>query len=121
MRTSLFCGRRSEAIACSIYPSAKRYRESASEEFGKMCLGIVGRILTLADDHPDLARVDVAGMTRNINVGILRDEKLVPGDWILIHAGFAMEKIDEQTARNQMSALRDYTGGGEDPVDEDAS
>jgi hydrogenase expression/formation protein HypC len=88
-----------------------------------MCLGIVGRIVTLAaeNDHPDLARVDVAGMTRNINVGILRDEKLVPGDWILIHAGFAMEKIDEQTARNQMSALRDYTGGDEDPADEDAS
>jgi hydrogenase expression/formation protein HypC len=91
-----------------------------------MCLGIVGRIVTLADDHPDLARVDVAGMTRNINVGILRDEKLVPGDWILIHAGFAMEKIDEETARNQMSALRDYTGGDQDladkdPADEDAS
>jgi hydrogenase expression/formation protein HypC len=86
-----------------------------------MCLGIVGRIVTLADEngHPDLARVDVAGMTRNINIGILRDEKLEPGDWILIHAGFAMEKIDEQTARNQMSALRDYTGGDEDPADED--
>jgi hydrogenase maturation factor len=39
----------------------------------------------------------------------------------LIHAGFAVEKIDEQTARNQMSALRDYTGGDEDPADEDAS
>ena len=88
-----------------------------------MCLGIVGRIVTLADanGHPDLARVDVAGMTRNINIGILRDEKLEAGDWILIHAGFAMEKIDEQTARNQMSALWDYTGGDEDPADEDAS
>jgi hydrogenase expression/formation protein HypC len=88
-----------------------------------MCLGIVGRIVTLAaeGDHPDLARVEVAGLTRNINVGILRDEKLAPGDWILIHAGFAMEKIDEQTARNQMSALSDYTGGDEDPADEDAS
>ena len=86
-----------------------------------MCLGIVGRIVTLADDHPDLARVDDAGMTRSINIGILRDEHLEPGDWILIHAGFAMEKIDEQTARNQMSALRDYTGTNEDPADEDAS
>jgi len=40
-----------------------------------MCLGIVGRIVTLAaeGDHPDLARVEVAGLTRNINVGILRD------------------------------------------------
>lgn len=83
-----------------------------------MCLGIVGQIVALPDKHPDLARVDVAGMTRDINIGILQDEKLQPGDWILIHAGFAMEKIDEQTARNQMSALKDYTGGDEDWDDE---
>ena len=43
-----------------------------------MCLGIVGQIVKLESGHPDLARVDVAGMTRNINVGILRDEKIVP-------------------------------------------
>ena len=73
-----------------------------------MCLGIVGRIVTLAaeGDHPDLARVEVAGLTRNINVGILRDEKLVPGDWILIHVGFALSKIDEVQAHDQLRMLR---------------
>ena len=91
-----------------------------------MCLGIVGKIVALTKEHPDLAQVEVAGMSRNINIGILHGETLNAGDWILIHAGFAVEKIDEQTARNQMSALRDYTGGDQDsadkdPADEDAS
>ncbi len=82
-----------------------------------MCLGIVGRIVALHEDNADLAHVDVAGLVRPINVAILSEEKLGPGDYVLIHAGFAMEKIDEETARCQTSALRDYTGGP--PDDED--
>jgi hydrogenase expression/formation protein HypC len=78
-----------------------------------MCLGIVGQIVALPESHPDLAQVNVAGLTRNINIGILNGEILRPGDWLLIHAGFAMEKIDEDTARTQMSALADYTGPDE--------
>ena len=85
-----------------------------------MCLGIVGRIVTLDAERPDLADVEVAGLVRKINVGILADEALVAGDWILIHAGFAMEKIDEQTARTQTAALREYTGGPPAPEDDDA-
>jgi hydrogenase expression/formation protein HypC len=76
-----------------------------------MCLGIAGRIVAMPDEHPDLADVEVAGMTRKINIGILFDEVLRPGDWVLIHAGFAMQKIDEETARTQLAILRDYTGG----------
>lgn len=76
-----------------------------------MCLGIVGQIVLLSEEHPELASVDVAGATRDINVMMLADEGLERGDWILIHAGFAMEKIDEATAREQMEALREYTGG----------
>jgi hydrogenase expression/formation protein HypC len=79
-----------------------------------MCLGIVGRIVELAGSHPHLAQVDVAGLVREINVAILADEKLARGDWILIHAGFAMEKIDEQRALEQTAALRDYTGDPDD-------
>lgn len=82
-----------------------------------MCLGIVGRIVALDADRADLADVEVAGLVRRINVGILADETLGAGDWILIHAGFAMEKIDEETARAQTAALRDYTGG---PPDDEA-
>ena len=76
-----------------------------------MCLGIVGQILALSEEHPELATVDVAGAPRDINIMMLADEGLKSGDWILIHAGFAMEKIDEVTAREQMAALREYTGG----------
>jgi hydrogenase expression/formation protein HypC len=78
-----------------------------------MCLGIVGRITAIPDDHPDLAEVDVAGVVRPINVALLDREALRPGDWILIHAGFAMEQIDEETARMQVEALRAYTGDPE--------
>ena len=76
-----------------------------------MCLGIPGRIVAMGGDgdHPDLADVDVAGMTRKINVGILADEDLAPGDWVLIHAGFAMEKIDEEKAKMSLSFLSEYT------------
>ena len=76
-----------------------------------MCLGIVGQIVALSEEHPELASVDVAGATRDINIMMLAGDGLERGDWILIHAGFAMEKIDEATAREQMAALREYTGG----------
>ena len=74
-----------------------------------MCLGIVGRVTALATAHPDLAEVDVAGVVRPINVGLLDGIDLRPGDWILIHAGFAMERIDQETARATAGpALRAY-------------
>jgi hydrogenase expression/formation protein HypC len=82
-----------------------------------MCLGIVGQIVALSEEHPELASVDVAGATRDINIMMLAEDGLQSGDWILIHAGFAMEKIDEETAREQMAALREYTG---EPEIEDA-
>jgi hydrogenase expression/formation protein HypC len=81
-----------------------------------MCLGIVGRIVDLSTSHPDLARVDVAGLVRDINVAILEGESLAVGDWILIHAGFAMEKLDEARATEQIAALRDYTGQSEEEI-----
>ena len=76
-----------------------------------MCLGIVGRVVALSSDQPDLADVDVAGMVRRINVALLDRETLRPGDWILIHAGFAMDTLDEASALEQIAALREYTGG----------
>ena len=82
-----------------------------------MCLGIVGQIVTFSQQHPELATVDVAGATRDINIMMLADDGLKRGDWILIHAGFAMEKIDAETAREQMAALREYTGGPPDGGD----
>ncbi|MDP9072616.1 MAG: HypC/HybG/HupF family hydrogenase formation chaperone [Actinomycetota bacterium] len=69
-----------------------------------MCLGIPGQVTELLA-HEHLARVDVAGVGRIINIGLLEDERPVPGDWVLIHVGFAMSKIDEEEAEMAMSSL----------------
>lgn len=70
-----------------------------------MCLGIPGEVIELMPEHPDLARVDVSGVKRAINIGLLTDDPPVPGDWILIHVGFALSKIDEKEAKAAMDFL----------------
>lgn len=72
-----------------------------------MCLGIPGQVLELVADHEDLARVDVSGVRRVINIGLLEAEEIKPGDWILIHVGFALSKIDEAEARAALQFLED--------------
>jgi hydrogenase expression/formation protein HypC len=65
-----------------------------------MCLAIPGQILEVVDDANRLAQVDVAGVKRTINIGLLDDDGTgaVPGDWVLIHVGFALSKVDEEEA-----------------------
>ncbi|MGH9046786.1 MAG: HypC/HybG/HupF family hydrogenase formation chaperone [Acidimicrobiales bacterium] len=70
-----------------------------------MCLGIPGQLVELMASHEHLARVDVSGVTRVINVGLLEDVELQAGDWVLIHVGFAMSKIDEEEADLAMASL----------------
>jgi hydrogenase expression/formation protein HypC len=70
-----------------------------------MCLGIPGEIVELMDDRPDLAKVDVSGVKRAINIGLLENERLEPGDWVLIHVGFALSKIDEDEAKAALDFL----------------
>ncbi|GAA3120342.1 HypC/HybG/HupF family hydrogenase formation chaperone [Streptosporangium carneum] len=70
-----------------------------------MCLGIPGEIVEILPDRTDLAKVDVSGVRRAINVGLLENERLQPGDWILIHVGFALSKIDEDEARAALDFL----------------
>ena len=50
--------------------------------------------------------VEVVGVRRKIDVGLLSEDKPVPGDWVLIHVGFAMSKISEADAADQMNTLR---------------
>jgi hydrogenase expression/formation protein HypC len=71
-----------------------------------MCLAIPGKIVEIAPDNRDSALVDVVGVRRRIDLGLLQDDKPVPGDWVLIHVGFAMSKISEQDAADQMNTLR---------------
>jgi len=71
-----------------------------------MCLGIPGEVVELYDDRPDLAKVDVSGVRRAINIGLLEgDDRPVVGDWILIHVGFALSKIDEEEAAAALAFL----------------
>ncbi|GAA1697676.1 HypC/HybG/HupF family hydrogenase formation chaperone [Fodinicola feengrottensis] len=83
-----------------------------------MCLGIPGEIIEILHDKPDLAMVDVSGVRRAINIGLLEDDPPVPGDWILIHVGFALSKIDEGEAK---AALEFLEGIGQAYADEIAA
>jgi len=71
-----------------------------------MCLGIPGQIIDIVDDANSIAKVDVSGVRRNVNVALVRPEGIGPGDWVLIHVGFAMSKIDAGEARETMQALQ---------------
>jgi hydrogenase expression/formation protein HypC len=71
-----------------------------------MCLAIPGQIIEVSPDNRDSALVDVVGVRRRIDLALLRDDMPVPGDWVLIHVGFAMSKISEQDAADQMNTLR---------------
>jgi hydrogenase expression/formation protein HypC len=69
-----------------------------------MCLAIPGRIVEVVDESNRLARVDVVGVQRTVNVGLLDD--VGPGDWVLIHVGFAISQIDEDEARATRELLQ---------------
>lgn len=70
-----------------------------------MCLGIPGRIVEVLEGG-DLARVDVAGVVREINLGIL-DGSVEPGEHILIHSGFALERMSAEQAAESLNVFRD--------------
>jgi hydrogenase expression/formation protein HypC len=70
-----------------------------------MCLAIPGKVVEIAADDPNSALVDVVGMRRRVSLGLLEDDRPMPGDWVLIHVGFAMSKISEADAADQMRTL----------------
>jgi hydrogenase expression/formation protein HypC len=93
-----------------------------------MCLAIPGQIVEVHEDGADLATVDVSGVRRRVNIGLLEGQSVTAGDWVLIHVGFAMNKIGEEQAREQMrmiailgedeAALEEVKGYNVDRVDE---
>jgi hydrogenase expression/formation protein HypC len=71
-----------------------------------MCLAIPGEVVeVLEGNEGQLAMVDVVGVKRRINIGLLEDDPVVAGDWVLIHVGFAMSKVDEAEAAQALSML----------------
>jgi len=70
-----------------------------------VCLAIPGKIVELDANSANRAVVDVVGVRRKVDLGLLQDEKIQPGDWVLIHVGFAMSKISEADAADQMRIL----------------
>jgi len=71
-----------------------------------MCLAIPGQIVEVLPEQSSLATVEVAGVRRKVDLGLLQDDMPKTGDWVLIHVGFAMSKISEEDALDQMRMLR---------------
>jgi hydrogenase expression/formation protein HypC len=68
-----------------------------------MCLAIPGRVVEIVDEQALLAKVDVSGVVRNVNIGLL--DGVRPDDWVLIHVGFALSKVDEGEAQATLALL----------------
>ncbi|WP_414543622.1 HypC/HybG/HupF family hydrogenase formation chaperone [Nostoc sp. CCY0012] len=76
-----------------------------------MCLGIPGQIIEISDIKNKLAIVNIAGVKRQINIACIVDEQHPPetciGDWVLVHVGFAMNRINEQQAAETLQLLEE--------------
>jgi hydrogenase expression/formation protein HypC len=85
-----------------------------------MCLAIPGQILEMVDTANQIAKVDVVGVRRNINVSLLADDGdgAQPGDWVLIHVGFALSKVDEQEAHATLRLLEQMGAEYEQELEE---
>jgi hydrogenase expression/formation protein HypC len=86
-----------------------------------MCLAIPGQVIEVVDPANQIARVDVVGVRRNINVGLLSESSgdgVVPGDWVLIHVGFALSKVDEEEAHATLSLLQQMGAEYEQELEE---
>ena len=96
-----------------------------------MCLAIPGKIIEIDSQHQQQAVVDVAGVRRKVDLGLLQDDPPVSGDWVLIHVGFALSKISEADAADQMrnltmlgeaeAAMQEVRGYGLESEDQDIS
>ena len=86
-----------------------------------MCLAIPGQIVEVTDELNRLAQVDVAGVRRTVNIGLLdadADGGAQPGDWVLIHVGFALSKVDEEEAMATLQLLRGMGADYEQELEE---
>jgi hydrogenase expression/formation protein HypC len=85
-----------------------------------VCLAIPGEVVEVLDEPNRLATVEVAGVRRTVNIGLLDVDgtSAGPGDWVLIHVGFALSKIDEQEARATLALLEQMGAEYEQELEE---
>ena len=84
-----------------------------------MCLAIPGQVVEVLDEAGQLAEVDVEGVRRTVNIALLGEGTgAEPGDWVLIHVGFALSRIDEREAHATLQLLREADGGLDQAIDE---
>jgi hydrogenase expression/formation protein HypC len=85
-----------------------------------MCLAIPGQIVEIVDEANRLAKVDVAGVQRTINIGLLDNDGdgAQPGEWVLIHVGFALSKVDEEEAEATLKLLEGMGADYEQELEE---
>jgi hydrogenase expression/formation protein HypC len=81
-----------------------------------MCLAIPGQIVEVVDADNHLAKVEVAGVRRTVNIGLFDD--IGPGDWVLVHVGFAISVIDEEEAEATLALLREMGAEFEQELEE---
>jgi hydrogenase expression/formation protein HypC len=92
-----------------------------------MCLAIPGKIVEIVDPENRIAKVEVGGVKRNINIGMLAEDETHVGDYVLIHVGFAMSKVDEREAEETLRVLKELGAYEEEfdqfrtPVQEEAN
>ncbi len=72
-----------------------------------MCLAIPGKIVEIVDEENSIAKVEVGGVKRNVNIGMLAKDEARVGDYVLIHVGFAMSKVDEKQAEDTLRILKE--------------
>ena len=85
-----------------------------------MCLAIPGQVIEIVDSENRLALVEVAGVRRTVNVGLLDEDgsSAQPGDWVLIHVGFALSKVDEEEAQATLRLLEQMGAEYEQELEE---
>lgn len=85
-----------------------------------MCLAIPGQVVEIVDETNRLARVSVAGVVRTVSIALLDgpDGGVVPGDWVLIHVGFAMSRVDEHEAAATLKLLAEMGAGYDSELEE---
>jgi hydrogenase expression/formation protein HypC len=82
-----------------------------------MCLGIPGQVIELLNDGSEHAWVEVSGARRRVNVALLEGENLQAGEWVLIHVGFALAKLDEAEAAQTLAMLEGMAKAYSDELD----